>query len=115
MRAENCRVHLDATERFRTTDTLRAFVRIYPAGRLEKRPPEDWTAQYALRSAGGTVEKQGDFRFTLDSGSGYLALVQWPLSGGSIGPGEHSLEVVIRGPGIHGDLKLTRRLAVDAR
>ncbi|MGA8528682.1 MAG: hypothetical protein WB622_03140 [Acidobacteriaceae bacterium] len=115
MRAQNCRVHLDATQRFRTMDTLRAFVRIYPAGRLEKRPPEDWTAQYAVRSMGGAVEKQSDLRFTLDSGSGYLALVQWPLDGASIGPGEHTLEVVIRGPGIHGDLRLTRRFVVDAR
>lgn len=115
MRAENCRVHLDATERFRTTDTLRAFVRIYPTGRLEKRPPEDWTAQYALRSASGALEKQSDFPFTLDSGSGYLALVQWPLGVASISPGEHTLEVVIRGPGIHRDLKLTRRFSMDAR
>ncbi len=115
MRAENCRVHLDATERFQSTDTLQAFVRIYPDGRLANRPPEDWTAEYALRSTSGTVEKLSGLRFAVDSGSGYLALVQWPLDGVSIGPGEHTLEVVIRGPGIHGELKLTRRFVVDPR
>jgi len=115
MRAESCRVHLDATDRFRSTDTLRAFVRIYPAGRLVNRPPEDWTAAYALRTQDGRVEQQNDLRFTLDSGSGYVALVQWPLDAASIQPGDHTLEVVIRGPGIHGDLKLKRQFSVVAQ
>lgn len=115
MRAETCRLHVDATEQFHSTDTLHAFVRIYPVGRLEKRPPEDWSAQVAVRSPDGTLEKQSDLRFTQDSGSGYLAVVRWPLSENSIPPGKHILEMVIRGPGVHGNLKLERRFSTDAR
>jgi hypothetical protein len=115
MHAADCRVKPVATAAFETADTLHAFVRIYPSEKLEKNKPESWTAQFVLRSTpSGSVELEQQIPFTTDSGSGYLALVDLPLNTAHIHPGLHTLDVEMRGPGMHGNVKASRSLAIVA-
>jgi hypothetical protein len=114
LRAADCRVKPEPDDRFSAGDMLHAFVRIYPAGKLEKRTAESWTASFVLRSAAGAVETEKEIPFTLDGGSGYLAYVEVPLSSGAIRPGAHTLDVSMKGPGIHGSLKDSREIEISA-
>ncbi len=112
MRAGDCRIQPDTLGAFTSTDTIHAFVRIYPSEKLDKGKPENWTAKFVLRSKSGSVEKETQIPFTLDSGSGYLASIQMPLNSPDIVPGPHTLDVEMRGPGIHKDLKQSRNLSI---
>ena len=112
MRADGCRVKPDPTSSFAQTDQLHAFLRIYPAGKLEKEQPDRWTAHFTLRSSTGAVELQRDLPFTIDSGSGYLASVNVPLNTPEIHEGPHTLEVQIRGPGIRKQFSDSRQLTL---
>jgi len=114
LRAADCRVKPEPDDRFSAGDMLHAFVRIYPAGKLEKRTAESWTASFVLRSAAGAVETEKEIPFTLDGGSGYLAYVEVPLSSVAIRPGAHTLDVSMKGPGIHGSLKDSREIEISA-
>jgi hypothetical protein len=95
-----------------STDLLRTFVRLYPAEKLRKNAPESWVAAFVLRSATGAVEERLETKFVADGGSGYLAFVEMPLNGDGVQPGTHTLEVEMRGPGIHGGLKESRQLSI---
>lgn len=112
MRAADCRVKPESADRFAATDLLHAFVRIYPAGKLEKKTAENWTASFVLRSATGAVETEKDIPFTVDAGSGYLAYVEVPLNAEAITPGAHTLDVSMKGPGIRGSLKESREIEI---
>lgn len=112
MRAGNCRVEPDALGSFSPADTVHAFVRIYPPEKLDKSKPERWTAKFVLRSQAGVVEAVRQAPFTIDSGSGYLASVQLPLNISDVIPGSHTLDVELRGPGIHKDLKESRAISI---
>ncbi|HEX3469651.1 MAG TPA: hypothetical protein VHT28_00565 [Silvibacterium sp.] len=112
MRAGDCRVKPDTLGSFAATDTVHAFVRIYPAERLDKKKPESWNAKFMLRSPSGSVETEQDISFTVDSGSGYLASVQLPLNAPGVSPGPHTLDVEMRGPGIRSDLKKSRPISI---
>jgi len=108
MRAADCRVKPESDDRFAATDLLHAFVRIYPAGKLEKKTAENWTASFVLRSATGAVETEKEIPFTLDAGSGCLAYMELPLDAETIRPAAHMLDVSMKGPGIRGSLKESR-------
>jgi len=112
MRAEDCRLTPDTLGAFASIDTLHAFVRIYPSEKFDKGKPESWTAKFVLRSKSGSVEKETQIPFTLDSGSGYLASVEMPLNTPEIGPGPHTLDVEMHGPGIRKDLKQSRTISI---
>jgi hypothetical protein len=114
MLAADCRVRPEAADRFAATESLHALVRIYPAEKLAKRTPESWTASFVLRSAAGAVETEKDIPFIADSESGYLAYVEVPLSAEAIRPGAHTLDVSMKGPGIHGSLKESREIEIAA-
>ena len=114
MLAADCRVRPEPTDRFAPTESLHALVRIYPAEKLAKRTPENWTASFVLRSAAGVVETQQEIPFTFDSESGYLAYVEVPLNAATIRPGAHTLDVLMKGPGIHGNLKESRDISIAA-
>jgi hypothetical protein len=45
MRAVDCRIKPEASDRFASTDRLHAFVRIYPSAKIYKHKPESWTAK----------------------------------------------------------------------
>ena len=113
MRAADCRVRPESTERFAASDTLHAFVRIYPVERLGGHSAEKWKARFVLRSESGSVEAEKELPFIVDSGSGYLASVQMPLSDPTITPGPHTLDVEMLGPGIHKDLKESRSISIQ--
>ncbi|HEX3662687.1 MAG TPA: hypothetical protein VHU89_14725 [Acidobacteriaceae bacterium] len=115
MRAMHCRIKLDATDSLLPSDRLLAFVRIYPDDKLGRRDPGQWRATYRLQSASGAVETQREIPFTLDSGSGYVAFAQMPLEEIAGAAGRHTLEVVVRGPGIRGELKEMRSIFIGAR
>ncbi len=113
LHAADCRVRPEATDRFVTSDTMHAFVRIYPDAKLEKHRPESWTAKFVLRSTtSGLVELERDIPFTTDSGSGYLALLETPLSAPAITTGPHTLDVQMRGPGMHSNLNASRAISI---
>jgi len=114
MKAGDCRVRPVSAERLSAADTLRTFVRLYPAEKLRKNAPESWAATFVLRSDTGAVEAQQATKFTADGGSGYLGFVEVPLGAAGVHPGAHTLEVEIRGPGIHGEVKESRRLSIAA-
>ena len=112
MRAGDCRIKPDTLGSFEASETVHAFVRIYPPEKIDRGKPESWTAKFVLRSKSGSVEKETQIPFTLDSGSGYLASIQMPLNSPNILPGPHTLDVEMRGPGIHKDLKQSRNLSI---
>lgn len=112
MRAADCRLKPEPSARFSPADSLHAFVRLYPSGKLEKRLPEEWKASFSLRSSSGIVELQREIQFTVDSGSGLLANLQLPLTSAAIQPGAHMLEVDILGPGLHKPLAVSQRLNI---
>lgn len=114
MRAGDCRLKPDTLGSFATTDTLHAFVRIYPPEKIDKGKPESWTAKFALKSESGAVEKETEIPFTLDSGSGYLASIEMPLNAAGVTPGPHTMYVTIRGPGIHKEAKRSRAISITA-
>lgn len=113
MRAADCRLKPSSAGDFAATDTLHAFVRIYPVEKLEKHPPESWTAKFVLRSGSGSVSTEREIPFTVDSGSGYLASIEMPLDTPEIGTGPYTLDVEMRGPGIHRPLKQSRSLSIQ--
>jgi hypothetical protein len=113
MRAGDCRVRPEADGVFTSADTLRAFVRIYPAERLQKHKPESWTAKFVLRAAGaGAVALEREIPFTVDSGSGYLASIEMPLGMPLISPGPYTLDVEMHGPGIRGEMQASRAISI---
>jgi hypothetical protein len=112
MRAAGCRLKPEPTARFSPADSLHAFLRIYPAGKLAKRPPEDWTASFSLRSSSGIVEFRQDLPFTVDSGSGFLANLNLPLANPAIQPGPHMLEIDVTGPGLRKPLAVSQKLSI---
>lgn len=114
MHAADCRLKPESAGRFASTDTLHAFVRIYPEDKLDKHKPESWTATFVLRSQSGSVEVTKEMPFAVDSGSGYLASIEMPLSASGISPGPHTLDVQMRGPGIHKDLRESRQISILA-
>jgi len=115
MRAGDCRIKPDTLGSFEASDTVHAFVRIYPPEKIDKGKPESWTAKFVLRSESGAVETALDTTFTLDSGSGYLASVEMPLNAAGVTPGPHTLDVEMRGPGIHKELKESRSISILSR
>jgi hypothetical protein len=114
MQAGDCRIKPDTLGTFASTDTVHAFVRLYPPENLDKGKPESWKAKFVLRSQSGAVETEQEIPFTLDSGSGYLASIQMPLGAPEITAGPHTLDVVMRGPGIHSTLKESRPVSILA-
>jgi len=114
MRANDCRLKPDTLGSFTSTDTMHAFVRIYPPEKLDKGRPESWTAKFVLRSPSGAVETEREIPFTLDSSSGYLASVEMPLSAAEVTPGPHTLDVEMRGPGIHNGFRESRPVSILA-
>ena len=112
MKAGECRIKPDAIGAFASTDIMHAFVRIYPSEKLDKGKPESWMARFVLRSKSGSVEKETQIPFTLDSGSGYLASIQMPLNTPDILPGLHTLDVEMRGPGIRKNLRQSRSISI---
>jgi hypothetical protein len=114
MRAGDCRLKPDTLGSFASTDTIHAFVRLYPPERLDKGKPESWKARFLLRAQSGAIETEQQIPFTLDSGSGYLASVEIPLNSTGIAPGPHTLDVEMRGPGIHRDLRKSRAISILA-
>jgi hypothetical protein len=114
MRAGDCRIKPDTVGTFASADTVHAFVRLYPPENLDKGKPESWTAKFVLRSQSGAIEALREIHFTLDSGSGYLASVEMPLNAVGINPGPHTLDVEMRGPGIHKDLSESRPISIQS-
>ncbi len=114
MKAGDCRVRPVSPERLSSADLMRTFVRLYPAEKLRKNAPESWAAAFVLRSETGAVEARSETKFAADGGSGYLGFAEIPLSGDGVLPGPHTLEVEIRGPGIHGGLKESRHIDIAA-
>jgi hypothetical protein len=112
MRAADCRLKPEPAARFSPADSLHAFLRIYPAGKLAKRPPEDWEASFSLRSSSGLIEFRQDLPFTIDSGSGFLANLKLPLASPAIQPGPHMLQVDITGPGLRKPLIVSQKLSI---
>ncbi|MGI8773354.1 MAG: hypothetical protein ACR2JE_18170 [Acidobacteriaceae bacterium] len=114
LRTSGCRLKSESTDSFAATGVLHALIRIYPPDKLEKQGPESWTANFVLRSKSGSVAMQKELPFTVDSGSGYVASVETPLTTPGISPGPYILDVQIHGPGVHGDLKQSRSISILA-
>ena len=111
MKAGNCRVRPVSPERLSSSDSLRTFVRLYPAEKLRKNAPESWAAAFVLKSETGAIEERRETKFVADGGSGYLAFIEMPLDAEGVQPGPHLLEVEMKGPGIHGSgLKESRQI-----
>jgi hypothetical protein len=112
LQLDGCRLTPESNEGFAKTDSLRALLRIYPAGKLEKQPPEAWTAHFTLRSNTGNIEATSDSPLSVDNGSGLTASASIPLNDPAISTGEHTLDLEIRGPGIRKVEKQSRTIFV---
>jgi len=113
MRAVDCRIKPEASDKFASTDRLHAFVRIYPSEKIDKHKPESWTAKFTLWSKTNTVATEKETPFRIDSGSGYLAYVEMSLDTPGMGSGQYTLDVVTRGPGIRKELKESRSILIQ--
>jgi hypothetical protein len=114
MRAVDCRIKPEASDRFASTDRLHAFVRIYPSEKIDKQhKPESWTAKFTLWSKMNPIGTEKEIPFRVDSGSGYLAYVEMSLDTPGMGPGQYTLDVVTRGPGIRKELKVSRLISIQ--
>ncbi|NYF49940.1 hypothetical protein [Tunturiibacter gelidoferens] len=113
MRAVDCRIKPEASDRFAPSDRLHAFVRIYPNGKLEKRGASSWTAKFILRSKDNPIATEKETAFRVDSASGYLAYVEMSLDTPGMPPGQYALDVVMRGPGIRKELKESRSISIQ--
>jgi hypothetical protein len=113
MRAVDCRIKAEASDRFAPSDRLHAFVRIYPNGKLEKRGAASWTAKFILRSKDNPIATEKETAFRVDSASGYLAYVVMSLDTSGMPPGQYTLDVVMRGPGIRKELKESRSISIQ--
>ncbi|WP_353064609.1 hypothetical protein RBB77_02435 [Tunturibacter psychrotolerans] len=113
MRAVDCRIKPEASDRFASTDRLHAFVRIYPSEKIDKHKPESWTAKFTLRSRTNPVATEKETPFRVDSGSGYLAYIEMSLDTPGMDPGQYTLDVVTRGPGIRKELKESRSISIQ--
>ncbi|WP_158942047.1 hypothetical protein [Granulicella sp. S190] len=114
MRAIDCRIKPEASDRFASTDRLHAFVRIYPSEKLDKHGPDSWTAKFILRSNVSPITAEKETSFRVDSGSGYLAYVEMSLDTPGMDPGMYTLDVVMHGPGIRRELKVSRAISIQA-
>jgi hypothetical protein len=115
MRAVGCRIKPEASDRFVSTDRLHAFVRIYPSGKFNRHGPESWTAKFVLRSKNDPVSIKKETPFRVDSSSGYLAYIEMSLDTPGMNPGDYTLEVAMRGPGIHKELNRSRSISIQPR
>jgi hypothetical protein len=115
MLAVDCRIKPEASDRFAPTDRLHAFVRIYPSGKIDKHKPESWTATFILRSKTNPVATEKETPFRVDSGSGYLAYVEMALDTPGMEPGQYTLDVIVRGPGIRKELDESRSISIQPR
>jgi hypothetical protein len=113
MRAVDCRIEPEASDRFAPSDRLHAFVRIYPNGKLEKRGAASWTAKFTLRSKDNPIATEKETAFRVDSASGYLAYVEMSLDTPGMPPGQYTLDVVMRGPGIRKELKESSSISIQ--
>jgi hypothetical protein len=113
MRAVDCRIKPEASDRFAPSDRLHAFVRIYPTEKLEQRGAASWTAKFILRSKNNPIATEKETVFRVDSGSGYLAYVEMSLDTPGMPPGQYTLDVVMRGPGIRKELKESRSISIE--
>jgi hypothetical protein len=113
MRAADCRIKPEASDRFGPSDRLHAFVRIYPIEKLEKHGPASWTAKFILRSKDNPIATEKETAFRVDTGPGYLAYVEMSLDTPGMPPGQYTLDVVIRGPGIRKELKESRSISIQ--
>jgi len=113
MRAVDCRIKPEASDNFVSTDRLHAFVRIYPSKKIDKQKPESWTATFTLRSKTTPIATEKETPFRVDSGSGYLAYVEMSLDTPGMDPGQYTLDVVMRGPGIRKELKESRSISIQ--
>lgn len=111
---DDCHLIPQATDTFAKTDTLRALVRIYPDGKLEKERPEVWNARFSLRSTTGTVEATSEMPFAINKGTGISADASIALNNPTITSGQHTLELEIRGPGIKKVEKQSHRVIVES-
>ncbi len=112
MHAGTCRLEPSATGSLDRGEALRAFVRVYPGSKWDKKPPGSWTATFRLQAASGAVIEEKETAFTIDSGSGYLASVELPLPSSAIPAGAATLSVAVTGPGIKGALDASRALSI---
>ncbi len=72
-----------------------------------------WTAKFTLRSKTNPVATEKETPFRVDSGSGYLAYVEMSLDTPGMDPGQYTLDVVTRGPGIRKELKESRSISIQ--
>jgi hypothetical protein len=115
LRAVDCRIKPDASDRFVSTDLLHAFVRIYPSEKFAKHGPESWSAKFILRSKNNPVETEREIPFRVDSASGYLAYVEIAMDTPGMNPGNYTLDVVMHGPGIREELDRSRSISIQPR
>ena len=85
---------------------------LYPPGRLGNRGPENWKEKIHPAFNFGRVVTEWEVPFAVDSGSGYLASIEWRLN--AIPPGPHTLDVELQGPGIHGYHRQSRTVSILA-
>lgn len=115
MRAVDCRIKSEASDRFVSTDRIHAFVRIYPSKKFAKHGPQSWTAKFILRSETDPVATEKELPFRADTASGYLAYVEMLLDTPGMNPGNYTLDVVMHGPGIRNELKRSRSISIEPR
>lgn len=115
MRAVDCRIKPEASDKFVSTDQLHAFVRIYPSEKFAKHRPESWTAKFTLRSKTDPIATKKEMPFRVDTGSGYVAYAEMSLDTPGMNPGNYTLDVVMHGPGIRTELNRSRSISIQPR
>ncbi len=96
----NCLLEPNPLLFYRKDDVLRALVRIYLSGKVDKGSLDAWHPTFELLDHAGRIESEQQTRLTIDSAPGYLAAVKFRLDGEAVSRGIHSVKLELRGPGI---------------
>ena len=100
MLENKCLLEPNPTLFYSKKDTLRAFVRVYLAGKIDKGSLEAWNAKFELLDKTGRMESEQRTNLVVDSAPGYLAAIALPLQNMEITPGIHIIRFELRGPGV---------------
>ena len=95
---KDCRLVPAVPSVFRQNETLRALVRLYPAGVPSKEFPGKWTATISIWEPRQGKPLTFPVPIERSSGPGWAAFVEFPLSQLGLGPGDYQINVAFHGP-----------------
>ena len=114
LEVKDCRLVPAASSNFSQDDTMRALVRLYPAGNSRKDFPQRWTATMSIWEPG--KGKPLIFPVPIEaSGAGWAAFAEFPFPQLGLAPGDYQINVTFQGPKAKQTFSLQTRFEILQR